>query len=90
MLSDDCLYSVQPEPRSLTYALRREKGIKDIGLYLRGNSRTAIADFSLAWIAAPQSARRTRLAFLQRARGALGVGYSGPAHEPHAELATSR
>lgn len=45
MLSDDGLYSVQPQTSSFTNALGREKWIKDMGLYLRRNSRAAIADF---------------------------------------------
>src|SRR5215469_12020390 len=44
VLSDDCLYRGQPEPRSFPDALRREKRIKDMRPYLWRNSRTAVAD----------------------------------------------
>src|SRR5579863_6545625 len=46
VLSHDCPHSVESETRSLPNALRREKGIEDVGLYLRRNSRAVIADFN--------------------------------------------
>ena len=46
VLSDDRPHSVESETRSLPNALRREKGIEDVGLYLRRNSGTVIADFN--------------------------------------------
>src|SRR5580698_9795779 len=46
VLSDDRPHSVESETCSLPNALRREKGIEDVGLYLRRNSGTVIADFN--------------------------------------------
>jgi hypothetical protein len=46
VLSHDCPHSVETETRSLPNALRRGKGIEDVGLYLRRNSWTVIADFN--------------------------------------------
>ena len=46
VLSDDRPRGVESETRPLPNALRREKGIEDVGLYLRRNSRTVIADFN--------------------------------------------
>src|SRR5258708_1015077 len=46
VLSHDCPHSVESETRSLPNALRREKRIEDVGLDLRRNSRTVIADFN--------------------------------------------
>ncbi len=38
VLSDNCLHSIQAEARSLTNTLGGEKGVKDVGPYLRRNS----------------------------------------------------
>jgi len=46
VLSNDRPHSVESETCSLPNALRREKGIEDVRLYLRGNSGTVIADFN--------------------------------------------
>jgi hypothetical protein len=46
VLSDDCPYSVESQARSLPNALRCEKGIEDVRLSLRRNSRTFFADFN--------------------------------------------
>ena len=46
VLSDDRSHSVESKTRSFPNALRREEGIEDVGLYLRRNSRTVIADFN--------------------------------------------
>ena len=45
MLSDNRLHSIQAEARSLTNTLGGEKGIKDVGFYLRRNSRAIVANF---------------------------------------------
>ena len=46
VLSDDRPHSVESETCSLPNALRSEKRIEDVGLDLRRNSRTVIADFN--------------------------------------------
>ena len=46
VLSDDRPHGVESETCSLPKALRREKGIEDVWLYLRRNSGTVIADFN--------------------------------------------
>ena len=46
VLSDDRPHSVESETCSFPDALRCEKGIEDVRLYLRRDSRTAIADFN--------------------------------------------